>query len=270
MVGYTCNRYDLTGTEQKLTDQVYLPLLQVMRLKAQTTPGAGLTITHGKLLDEPRVLHILLDLQERMGYCSLLWFDLHRVVLCLRPKAPAGSRRKSWAVQGHEKHTLTSLTIPKAAAGSMPLTHRARTWRQAEVEMQQVSSFPEENRYSKAPSRHTFSSKPRPVPRHRPPISAQVVLAALFDVRHLATLWTYLLFLWEQGSWERRNYHDAVISSNHLEGRFGGHLVQSWSETSTITRTCRLCLCLGECWKLPRIEFPSYLRAMFFTAAQAP
>lgn len=49
------------GTEQKLTDQVYLPLLQVMRLKAHTTPRTcellkkGKKITARRKFQKPRV-----------------------------------------------------------------------------------------------------------------------------------------------------------------------------------------------------------------------
>lgn len=43
------------GTEQKLTDQVYLPLLQVMRLKAHTTPRTCELLKKGKKITVKKV-----------------------------------------------------------------------------------------------------------------------------------------------------------------------------------------------------------------------
>lgn len=165
--------------------------------------------------------------------------------------------------------TQTSLAIPKALL--VPCLWHSE-WEHGGKLMWRCSkpavSQKKRDTATKAPSHHTFSSKPRPDSRCSTGLSQ--LKWSLQQCLTLHTWLPYVLFLWEQASWERRHYHDAVTSSNHLEGSFGGHLVQSWSGTSTITRTCQLCLCLAESWKVPRIELSSYLWVMFFTVAQAP
>ena len=180
----------------------------------------------------------------------------------LDEKTPAWSGRKGWAAQVHEIHTLNSLAMPRSATGSIHLTHRAEKqdklmWRCTKL----AASRQKVDMVTKDPSHHTFSSKARTPPRcstlHLSGLKRSLQL--VFDLRHPSTLWLDLLFLWEQGSSERRSCADAASSSNHLEGTFGRHLVQSQSGTTTTTRTCQLCLCLAESWKLPRIEVPPYL-----------